>query len=203
MKTAKLLAIISIAFLLTGTIALAEYATTKVYFNIPIATQFNIRMPSAYTVIDITGTSEATATSTSWISFNFSKSSSDSWLEPSVTGDFAKNQSGTSQPIFMIENDGSVNQTFTIYYNETPDDGTWPGSSGLNISVNGTCNDLSYCVSPLTTATNMSDSALKFVEDLWPSTSYHFNLTMWGFKESSVTGGTYTANIITNSSDSS
>ncbi len=195
----KLITLLVVVFSLAlVSIAIADnYATTRVYFMIPSATTFAIAMPTAYSNTSIVGTTEATATPTSpsWISFNFS-SPPDSWKEPSAGGVFTDNQSlADNKPIFWIFNTGNVNETFTMYWNDTPD------ISYFNVSINGSCHpNAGLCNQTLATATNLTSAPLQFVNGTSPNGG--FNLTMWGFAEADAPGGesTDSANIITNNS---
>ncbi len=115
-------------------VAYAEYAKTTVYFNAPTVTTFTIRMPDTYSgayEVAITGTSEASATTTPWISFNAS-SLPQNYIEPYVEGNTSKAQNGTAQPIFWIENTGNVAINISMY---------WSASlpTGWTVWWNGTC----------------------------------------------------------------
>lgn len=201
MRKTAILALAMVFSLAIVSIAFAEYAATRVYFNVPSATTFTIFVPDEYTGSGfqylITGSSQGAATDCDWITFNFS-SAPDSWQIPSFKGNFTRNQTGVSGPIWYVDNTGNVNQTFTIYTNETdsPPFGTY-----FNISVNASCSpSADYCNYTETTAFNITKGATLIANRTDPTG--FINITMWGFAETGAPGGESTAQwLIFNSSE--
>ncbi|MFQ6020696.1 MAG: hypothetical protein ACE5J4_01585 [Candidatus Aenigmatarchaeota archaeon] len=194
----KKLIIIAVFFsLVIASLALAEFATTKVYFNIPANTQFSIAMPDTYSGAQnftITATTLAEANDTDWISFNFSTVPQSSLQQPSAAGDFSRNQSGTAQPIFWITNLGNVNITITVWANESiPSNVQW--------WFNGTTTPGGTdCGTATTALTQMSGTAQNAITGLTYLGDCSLNFTMWANTSAGVSGGQLESNLITNSS---
>ncbi|MFQ6071143.1 MAG: hypothetical protein ACE5KT_00365 [Methanosarcinales archaeon] len=195
----KLITIFFIVTILLGTpIALAEtatYATTKVYFNIPEDTSYTIAMPDTYTgaqSFSITGTTEAGATSTDWISFNVSSLPAKE-IEPYAKGDPTRNQNGVAQPIFLIDPTGNVNISIYQRWNETP-------ITGINVSVNGTTTPTTGC-GTFSSLFNITSTYQLAIQNLGKTGCYG-NLTMYGYFETGISGGEQTANLLTKGNSS-
>jgi len=143
------------------------YAKTTVYFNIPSDATFSIAMPSDYASWPpITGTTEAEATATDWISFNFTSGTANSTLvEPYQLGAAANTQSGTQKPIMYIDNTGNVNIVLAI-------NGTAP-PTGIQMFFNGTGG-----TSPLTDLKQMTGTGYVDLMNSMTNTEF-FNLTLW------------------------
>jgi len=198
-----------LAILVMSSVAFAEFATTKVFFNIPQVTSFAIAMPDTYAGaqnFSITATTLASANSTDFVSFNATAPAS--WVQPSAAGSFTRNQSGNATPIFQIMNLGNVNITINMTLN---DSGTF-ALQGLNVSVNATTTGGNLAcgnklpggaVGANETARNLTNSSFTtLIFNLTPTATAacKVNVTMWGFINSGVTPGEYAGNLITNSS---
>jgi len=172
--------------LVMSSIVFAEYAATRIYFNIPAIRTFTITMPDTYSgtgcttcSFAITGTTEATATPTDFVSFNFT-SSPDSLREPSAKGNFTRNQSQSSnKPIFRIINTGNTNITLTLYYNSSI-------GTSFNVSANSTC-ETGGCTA-VAAIFNITQAAQSICTNLNTSIT-RCNVTLWGFANSGLAGG--------------
>jgi len=155
------------------------YAKTTVYFNIPSDASFRIAMPSDYTFTSITGTdyTGATATSPSWISFNFTIVPSDH-VQPYAGGESGKAQNGVATPIFYYDPSGT--SAIKLYINLT----NIP--TGISVGVNGTCTG--SCTSPKTTEENLTANTEMLLVTSLPTTSY-FNCTLWGYVDNTASAG--------------
>ncbi len=162
-------------------VAYAEYAKTTVYFNAPTVTTFTIRMPDTYSgayEVAVSGTSEAGATSTPWISFNASVLPQN-YIEPYVEGDSLKAQSGTATPIFWVENTGNVAIDLYMY---------WSASlpTGWSVLWNGTCTS---CTSVVTVAlTGVGETNAQLIVDALAVGAYA-NLTAYANASASAVDG--------------
>jgi hypothetical protein len=182
MRLNKVTVVTILSFLVIATAVFAAsenyYARTDVYFNIPYDAAFTIAMPSTYDFPDkvvVTGLSfgDATATSPSWISFNFTQTPQ-SWIEPFAGGLSGDNQAGTSRPIFRYDPTG--NTAIRLSLNMS---GSYP--TDITVYANGTCDDTTpaNCNTPLTTATLLTvNTEITLVNSL--STNNFFNITLWG-----------------------
>jgi hypothetical protein len=189
MKLNKILLIVTLNFLVITTFVYAQsqnyYARTDVYFNIPYDAAFRIAMPSGYTYVDITGTDYATATATSpsWISFNFTQVPQ-SYVQPYAGGLAGDAQDGITKPIFRYDPTGNTPIRISINLTSIP--------SGITVKVNGTCDDVApeNCTNPLTTETTLVAGVEQvLVESL--AVDNYFNVTLWGSADITATPGEY------------
>lgn len=166
---------------LSGVLAASQnyYAVSIVYFNIPYDASFRIAMPSSYTFQSITGVDYVTATATSptWISFNFTQTPQ-SHVQPYAGGVSGDSQNGVTKPIFRY--DPSGNTPIRIYINLT----SIP--TGIAVGVNGTCEGA--CTNPKTVEQNLTANIEMILVDSLPTTSY-FNCTLWGYAETTASPG--------------
>lgn len=155
------------------------YAKTTVYFFISSDASFTVGVPntgaSGYNFSIISGTTEGGATaingSTGFISFNVT-SVPTSNLEPCVQGLSTNCQvQANNVPIFRIDNNGNVNEAFTIYAGAAM-------PTGLNISVNATCEPLTGCGTVLSGKANISTTPVSLATAV--GTSQFLNITLWG-----------------------
>lgn len=167
--------------ILSGVLAASQnyYAVTTVYFNIPYDAAFRIAMPSSYTFQTITGIDYATATATSptWVSFNFT-STPQGKVQPYAGGISGDAQNGLTKPIFRY--DPSGNTPIKIYINLT----SIP--TGINVGVNGVCDG--PCTNPKIVEQNLTSNTEMVLVDSLPTTSY-FNCTLWGYADASASPG--------------
>lgn len=188
-KTKKILSIITaimvgLTTVIVPTLAASNvyYAKTTVYFNVPSDATFSIAMPSNYASwTQIVGTTEGGATSTTWISFNFSSASSGTLVQPYEAGASGDAQNGALEPIYYIDNTGNVNEQFKIYLGTaTP--------SGVALYVNATCGS---CTSPLTTLTavGVTEGSANTLTSSLANTDY-LNITLYGNTSSATAGET-------------
>jgi len=201
-KLISLLIIAGIFSLTLASLALAEFATTRVYFNVPATTTFFIAMPDNYSSgsnYSISGSTQASATATDFITFNFSSASQSSLQEPSVAGNFSRNQSGITRPIFYIGNTGNVNISLSMYLNETT-------PAGITMYWNGSTTPASGCGTTSSTLTALSGTAQLIIgiggagtNKLPPTSTCRLNITLYA-NTTTPAGGQSTANLITNSS---
>ena len=127
---------------------------------------FAIAMPSSYsTWVDITGLEEASATSTNWISFNFTDIPQTD-VQPYELGNSNYNQDGSTKPIYYIDDTGNVAINISLRVNET--------IQGITIYANCTCTD---CISCQTTKLALTTSYQTIVNQL--STTGYANITLW------------------------
>jgi len=188
MKKLWLLSIPIIVTLLTP-IALAAstsyYAKTVVYFNVPADASFSVAMPSSYTEVTITGTSEAEATTLDWISFNFTDVPQSSLQQPYVLGDPSNAQNGALQPIFLIKNTGNVDEKFEIKAVSVP--------SGIGFYFNATCatGDCSGATETLTEFT--AGTYQTVVSELYQGK--YLNVTLWANVSAGTTAGQYSTDL--------
>ncbi len=176
----SIITILSFLVIATTVFAASEnyYATTEVYFNIPYDAAFRIAMPSTYAYQDITGTDYATATATSptWISFNFTQVPAK--VEPFAGGLAGDVQSGLTKPIFRYDPTG--NTPIKIYINLT----SIP--TGTQVEVYGVCDGA--CTNPISASVNLTaNGETQLVESL-PTTSY-FNCTLHGYADDTASPG--------------
>ena len=167
--------------ILSGVLAASQnyYAVTTVYFNIPFDAAFRIAMPSSYTFQTITGVDYATATATSptWISFNFTTTPQGK-VQPYAGGVSGDAQNGATKPIFRYQASG--NTAIKIYINLT----SIP--SGIAVGVNGTCDGT--CTNPKTVEQNLTASGeMTLVDSL--SVGSYFNCTLWGSADATASPG--------------
>lgn len=184
--------------LVTVPIALAEYAVTRVYFNVPSDTSFSISMPSDYAANkwNITATEEATANETDWISFNFTTAPQATLQQPWRVGLESEEQDGSSKPIMMLQPRGNTNLTFTMYRNVSLPDNVF-------LYVNATCFAAGYCQDELTTLTAVDTSPLILATQVaWDNTNGRLNVTLWANTSSGVIGGQTSIWLFTNTSAS-
>lgn len=184
--------------LISVPVALAEYAVTKVYFNVPSDTSFTISMPSNYATNkwNITGTSEAAATETDWISFNFTQLPQPTLQQPWRLGLSAENQDGSSKPIMILQPRGNVNLTFTMYRNVSL-------PPNIYLYVNATCFAPGYCQNVLTTLTEVGTSPIVLATQVdWSNPNGAVNVTLWANTSTGVQGGQTFIWLFTNSSAS-
>lgn len=193
----------SVAF---TSVAFAEFATSRIYFNVPATTTFSIGMPDTYTGgqnFSISGTSQASASATDWLSFNFSSIAQSALQEPSALGSFTRNQSGITRPIFLIDNTGNVNISVSIYVNESIPNNVqlwWNGSTWPATGC-GTTNSTIRSVS--LTADLIVGIGSTGTDKLAPGPSpinCRLNVTLYSNTSAGVSGGQLTTNLITNSS---
>lgn len=178
MRLNKVSIITILSFLVIATVVFAAsenyYARTEVYFNIPYDAAFSIAMPSAYTYVNITNVTyeTATATSPSWVSFNFTQTPQ-SFVQPFAGGLSGEAQAGTTKPIFRYDPTG--NTAIRLSLNMS---GSYP--TDITVYANGTCDDeLSGCTNPRKTYTELLvNQEITFVDYL--STNNYFNVTLWG-----------------------
>ena len=169
--------LVTLALLMTGFV-LAEYAYTKVYFNVPTVTTFRVRMPSNYTDgrnISITAVAEASADATGWISFNFS-ALPDNDVEPYVEGRSGEAQASVDNPIFMYENSGNTDINISLYWNSSL-------AAGYTVTANGSGVDCT--VNNIQSLTSSSDPGSLIVGDL--TTTGHANVTLYANASASAT----------------
>lgn len=147
------------------------YAKTLVYFDVPSDASFSISMPSDYNSwTSITGTTEGTATSTDWISFNYTSATNATLVQPYQLGAGADAQDGSAVPIFYVDNTGNVNEQFDVKLNDTE-------PTGIELYFNATGG-----TSPTTTLTRITTSYQMLTTSL--STTQYLNVTLY----SNVTG---------------
>jgi hypothetical protein len=186
MKLDKISFAVLLSFLAIVTFVYAQsqnyYARTDVYFNIPYDAAFRIAMPSSYTYIDVTGSDYATATATSpsWISFNFTQVPQDH-VQPYAGGLAGDAQDGITKPIFRYDPTGNTPIRISINLTSIP--------PGITVSVNGTCdNVVTGCTNPLTTETILVAGVEQvLVESL--AVDNYFNVTLWGSADATATPG--------------
>jgi len=186
--------------LASGVLA-ANFAATRVYFNIPADTTFSIAMPDNYTFFNttITGTTLAAATETDWITFNFSTAPQAILQEPSAAGNFSRNQTAPNTPIFLLDNLGNTNISITVYSNNSSAEPTnifwW-----WNITTNAT-----GCGTVPTGLQRMNTSATPIITSFFQGPgsgggNCFANLSMFANTTVGVQGGTFMSWLITNSS---
>ena len=197
----KIILFLALFAILGASVALAEFGTTRLYFNVPTDTSFQVAFPTTYVFEDINGTTEATASETStWVSFNFSGASTQSFVQPSVFGSFARNQSGSLIPIMLIDATGNVNLTLALHFNTTL-------PTGIFVSWNSTCHPPpnNGCQgannTPMLTNGNITQSSQIFVYDLDFTGSTYANLSLYGHKNASASFGETSRLLIYNSSN--
>jgi hypothetical protein len=165
------------------------YAKTTIYFNVPIDATFSVGLPSSYSLTNITGTTEGTATSVSWISFNFTAAPQSALQQPYALGATADAQAGSAKPIFLIKNTGNTNETFSIRA-----DASLP--TGISLYGNATC-ATGDCTSPTTALTAVSTTYVSMVSSLY--TTKYLNLTLYANTTSSAIAGQTSVGLYINS----
>jgi len=189
MKLWKILAIICISLMPTIGLAISSeyYAKVPVYFNVPSDASFAVALPSSYTFTDITGTSEAGATTLSWISFNFTDIPQ-YWVEPIVQGVSTDAQNGAAKPIFLIDATGNVNITVSIRFESSL-------PSGITVCANATCSPVTgtSCGTVQETCTSVDTSYVQLASNLAYSGNTYLNVTLYANVTSGVEGGEYGA----------
>jgi len=166
--------------ILSGVMAASQhYAVTTVYFNIPYDASFSIAMPSTYTFQAITGVdyASATATSPTWISFNFT-TTPQGHMQPYAAGISGDSQNGAIKPIFRYLSSG--NTAIKIYINLTS------VPAGIVVGVNGTCDG--SCTGGKTVEQNLTANVEMLLVNSLPKNSY-FNCTLWGYADTTATPG--------------
>lgn len=199
-RSVIIVAALFFALIISSVVIASNYASTAVYFNVPETTTFTIAMPDTYTSpLSVTGTSEAAATSTDWISFNFTAPPA-AWQQPSVLGNFSRNQTGPSVPIMLIDNTGNVNVTFSIRSNNTTSlSGASCPPACFNISYNASDDNAACHASITTAAANITATYAIIATNFNFSGTCRVNLTLWGFTASGTPGGQTTTNLLINS----
>jgi hypothetical protein len=176
-----ILSILIFLTILSGVRAASQnyYAVTAVYFNIPYDASFRISMPSSYTFQSITGVDYATATATSptWISFNFT-STPQGHLQPYAGGVSGDSQNGATKPIFRYEPIGNTQIKISINLTSIP--------TGIAVGVNGVCEG--PCTNPKTVEQNLTANVEMVLVDSLPLGS-KFNCTLWGYAETTASAG--------------
>ena len=133
--------------------------TDNSYIQITVAVydaSFSIALPSTYTEVPITGTTEAGATTLDWISFNFTDVPQ-YYVEPYVMGDPSNAQNGALQPIFLIKNTGNINIRIEIRFSSLP-------PTGLELYANSTC--ATGDCTPITNLVQITDTYQTVLDDL-------------------------------------
>ncbi len=166
--------------ILSGVMAASQhYAVTTVYFNIPSDATFSISMPSTYTFQPISGLdyASATATSPTWISFNFSTTPQDH-VQPYAAGVSGDSQNGVTKPIFRYLASGNTNIKIYINLTSIP--------SSIAVGVNGTCQG--SCGFQRNAEMNLTQNSELLLVDGLQKNSY-FNCTLWGYADKTATAG--------------
>ena len=167
--------ILAILFVSSLTLAATYYATVDTYFNVPSTASFNVQFPSDYT--GGYNESAANASTTNWISFNFS-SGTEEWIEPYTGGQSGDTQSGITQPIFWILNTGNVNETIKV---------NTSAQTGFVVCANSTCNTTGECQNAVSGCTKIDGEALVTMCDDLNKTKF-LNITLYA-NSSSAPGG--------------
>ena len=139
------------ALLMTPLIFAADYAQTKVFFNVATSTAFRVTLPGQSLVTSNT-TQNPNSPPTADIEFNASSATVNN-VFPCVAGGSCQTGAGaTGTPIFQYMNIGNVNISLTLIYNQSLPSGittransswnqtsTWNGTSYAgDIAVNDT-----------------------------------------------------------------
>lgn len=142
-EDAVILLLVPVLFVtLLATPAIADYAQTTVFFNVPSASSFTVTVPGQSAVAS-NGTNNPNSPPTANIEFNSSVSTRVN-IPPCTVGGTGNCQNGsgsTGTPIFQYDNTGNVNLTILLIFNSTlPSGVTVHGnSSWANTSLsNGT-----------------------------------------------------------------
>ena len=207
---------IGFAIMLFAATVMAEFATTRAYFNVPSDRSFQIAMPSAFSFQDINASAQGNATETDWISFNFTTAGPEK--RPACrkgigapAGPNCQNETYgfMNWTIMRIDNVGNTAINITMYINEsmptsteievnsTSDNGAGVAEAcGTKPTSGGGLADL-----PNNISDNTNTAGALFVWLNIPSASCFVNVSMWGYLTASgVATGQTTTNIITNSS---
>ncbi len=205
----SLLIAVFVTYIFTTTLAAAEYASIRLYFNIPRTTTFTLQRPNSYItnadMFNISGTTTSGATDAQWITFNFTTPLPQNMVEPYYLGNSSQNQITGGKPILRIDPTGNTNLTLTIWLNETlPANG---GTVVIKVMWNGTCTTPAgaastggYCgnATPLAGGpTNLTNDPERLVVNL--SETAYYNLTLWANATATAPFGQTTANMIINS----
>jgi len=108
---------------------------------------FSLAMPSTYSWTTIIGTSEGSATTLTWISFNFTDIPQN-FVQPFTSGSSSNAQNGNATPIFWINNIGNVNTNISLRFSTALPSGI---SVMANVSCNGTYTSCNNTLSTLGT----------------------------------------------------
>jgi hypothetical protein len=158
------------------------YAKTAIYFNVPSDATFSIAFPVDRAWDAITGTIEGSATTTDWISFNFTSATPTTPAQAQQLGATgASIQSGTAWPIFYIDNTGNVNEKFEVKLDAGP-------TAGISVWANSTGGTGS--IAPLT---NISTDYVTVVNSVTPAE--YLNLSIYANSSVALTGGQTTVNL--------
>ncbi|MBI1972230.1 MAG: hypothetical protein HYS53_02920, partial [Candidatus Aenigmarchaeota archaeon] len=145
------------------------------YINITAASTdaaFSVAVPSDWTLNDITGTTEGSATAiplSGFISFNMSLYGDSNFSQPNVDGVFTQNQSGASFPIYWIRNDGNVDITIQLRLDANP-------PAGIVIFANSSC---ATCTSGQAAPLTLTTSYQTFATGLGQGAPNYANITLW------------------------
>ncbi len=147
-----------------------EDAVVKIKVAAVVDATFSIAMPSDYgSWTAITGTSEGSATSVDWISFNFTDIPQ-YYVQPYQLGASADTQNGAAEPIFYIDATGNTDIDVQLRFSSSL-------PSGLTVEGNATCSGTyNSCQGP---GVQITTSYVTLVDDLSQTDSFA-NITLWG-----------------------